>query len=203
MMPEAGAACYSWSMALQGDLRPPRPARGYPGPSLRALFALAWGAGVSIVAGSTGCSPEPPVNPFATTGSQGTGGGFGGEGGGGVDSELGGPCVEDAQCDDGIGCTSDRCDQDFLRCRFTSDHSVCDNAIYCDGSERCSLKTGCGPGTPPSCSDGNLCTIDQCEEASQSCTQVPRDADQDGDRDAHCGGEDCDDQNPVTTTATR
>ena len=34
---------------------------------------------------------------------------------------LGKPCLDDSQCDDAIGCTADRCDQDYKRCRNTPD----------------------------------------------------------------------------------
>ena len=67
-----------------------------------------------------GCGVNRAPNPFSTTGDGGAGGGNGGEGGvfvgagggsGGddagppVDPTLGGPCVDDGQCDDGDACT--------------------------------------------------------------------------------------------------
>lgn len=158
-----------------------------------------------IFAGSgvlAACDGEAPTNPF-TTGTASGGGAQGGAGGGTpVDPELGGPCVEDAQCDDGVGCTFDRCDLELSRCRFKRDDSVCDNGVFCDGVEVCDQKLDCGPGVPPSCTDANVCTIDVCVEASQICEHAPRDADADGDPDEHCGGGDCQDDDPAVSSLT-
>src|SRR5688572_1633229 len=151
-----------------------------------------------IVAGAVlaGCDGTPPDNPFVTTGS--TGGNAQGSGGGTVvDPELGEPCIEDAQCDDGIDCTSDSCDGAFDRCRYHPEPAPCDNGVHCDGTEVCDGKLGCIPGPPFDCGDDNVCTIDTCVEESQSCRNDPRDADDDGDPDAHCPpGGDCDDNDP-------
>src|SRR6185503_15257447 len=43
----------------------------------------------------------------------------------GIDPTLGGPCTDDAQCDDLVPCTYDRCDQALSRCRNTPDDSLC------------------------------------------------------------------------------
>jgi hypothetical protein len=153
-----------------------------------ALLALGLGLGAL---GTPACEGARPANPFATGGGGGTGGEGGGEGG--EDPGLGGPCVEDAQCEDGVDCTDDRCDPELRRCRFTPDPSVCDDGVYCNGLEVCSLGVGCVAGPPTSCSDDNPCTIDRCEESTRSCVRVPRDADGDGDPDVHCGGGDCND----------
>ena len=87
----------------------------------RAGVAGAAAAAFLAVIGSVlpACEGEQPVNPF-TTGTLSGGPGAGGAGGGSnIDPELGGPCVDDAQCNDGVGCTFDRCDQELSRCRFT------------------------------------------------------------------------------------
>jgi hypothetical protein len=111
-----------------------------------------------------------------------------------VDPTLGGPCIEDAQCDDGIACTYDRCDATLSRCRNTPDDTQCDDGIYCDGKEKCVLRQGCASGPVVTCQDDDLCTIDRCVEATKSCEHGPRDADGDGDPDDHCVGHaDCDD----------
>ncbi len=141
------------------------------------------------------CKSDVP-NPYATTGASTGAGGAGGTGGAPVDPELGGPCVDDAQCDDAIACSFDACDKTLSRCRFKTDDSLCQNPIFCDGIERCDQKIGCQPGPPKDCGDGNVCTIDACVEATQTCTSVLRDADGDGDPDVHCGGGDCNDFDP-------
>jgi hypothetical protein len=116
------------------------------------------------------------------------------------ESVFGGPCLDDGQCDDGILCTSDACDGALHRCRFTPDDGPCQNSAYCDGVEQCDPRLGCRAGSPVSCNDGDTCTIDRCEEASHQCVHSPRDADGDGDPDAHCGGHDCDDADPTVSS---
>jgi len=114
-----------------------------------------------------------------------------------ADPYLGGPCVDDAQCDDMIACTYDSCDQALGRCLNVPDDTQCQDGIYCDGREKCVPRHGCEPGPVVTCSDGNACDISSCVEKTQSCAHVPRDVDQDGDPDAHCvAHRDCDDLNP-------
>lgn len=205
MMPEAGRACYAQNEAyfffFSGEKAP-----------ILALSTmnLRWmAAQIIALALGFGCGTRSVPNPFAfDAGPDGGGGGGGGgedpmDAGPGEDPTLGGPCVDDGQCDDGLACTpSDKCDLGLQRCRFTPDHTLCQNSFYCDGEERCDNKLGCSPGVPVGCSDGTPCTLDACDEATQTCTHAPRDADGDGDPDIHCtGGGDCDDADP-TISAT-
>ena len=153
------------------------------------------GTCVFVLCGILACDGDLPTNPYVTSGGGGTGG-EGGSGGTGVDPELGGPCVEDAQCDDEIACTTDSCDKSIDRCRFRPEDAGCDNGVHCDGAEVCAQKLGCVAGPPASCDDGNFCTIDTCVETSQACTHELRDADGDTDVDIHCGGGDCNETDP-------
>ncbi len=115
---------------------------------------------------------------------------------------LGGPCQDDGQCDDGVACTRDACDDTLGRCRFEPDDSACDDDQYCDGVERCDVRDGCVFGEPIACSDDTTCTIDVCVEETQSCRNDPRDADADGDPTRNCmGGSDCDDANPYVNSS--
>jgi hypothetical protein len=110
---------------------------------------------------------------------------------------LGGPCLDDAQCDDGVDCTRDACNLAIHRCQFSPDDTRCDNGVYCDGDERCDLELGCRPGSVRDCSDLRTCTIDTCIEPTRTCQHVLRDADGDGVPDGHCmDGGDCDDTDP-------
>lgn len=164
------------------------------------LLVLAFVA--AVVMGPPACTSSAP-SPFGPDagGAGGEGGGGGGAGGEtGGDPTLGGPCVDDGQCDDDLDCTHDACDQALSRCRFTPDDAVCQNQAYCDGVEVCVPKLGCRAGEPIDCGDGNPCTIDACVEATGACARVPRDADQDGDPDNHCGGGDCDDADPAVSS---
>jgi hypothetical protein len=157
-----------------------------------------------------GCASEAP-SPFGTGGAGGAAvgvslasAGAGGEGGGGepLDPTLGGPCADDAACDDGAGCTTDRCDLAIGRCRFSPDDAACDDGVFCDGAEVCVPRVGCEPGPPHDCGDDDACTIDTCDEDTRTCTRRARDADGDGDPDAHCaGGADCDDLDPARSSA--
>lgn len=114
-----------------------------------------------------------------------------------VDETLGGPCTEDAQCDDAIACTFDRCDGAVQRCRNTPDDTQCADAFYCNGREKCVLRLGCAAGPVVTCQDDNPCTIDRCIESTKGCEHNPRDVDGDGDPDDHCVVmHDCDDLDP-------
>jgi hypothetical protein len=187
-MPEGHRGCYPFS-AVQRSRSPLV--------SLCALSSVAFVTVTTALSLPAGCKRGAP-NPYTTTGSSSSSGtgGHGGAGGGGVDPELGGPCVDDTECNDNIACTFDKCDTSVGRCRFKPDDSLCQDGVYCNGVERCDQKLGCVAGAPIGCEDDNICTIDTCIESTQSCTHVLRDADGDGDPDIHCGGGDCDDQNP-------
>lgn len=68
----------------------------------------------------------------------------------------------------------------------------CDDNLFCNGSELCQPgapgadSTGCTSGTPP-------CSGSTCDERAQACTSACVDADGDGAQAAHCGGDDCND----------
>lgn len=78
------------------------------------------------------------------------------------------------QCDDGVACTVDTCDDATGACIKTPNDALCDNGIFCDGQEVCT-ETGCSQGVIPSCDDGVTCTVDSCDEATQSCQHTPND----------------------------
>jgi hypothetical protein len=156
-------------------------------PALGAIFASAcnpttrdllvdhpYDAGDDAFDAASGADAEPDANP-----------------------DLGGPCTDDAQCDENIPCEYFKCDLTLGRCFYTPDSSQCQDGIYCDGQEQCVLHHGCEPGPIVTCDNGDPCMIDHCDEATMSCVSVPRDADQDGDPDAHCvPHHDCNDMDP-------
>ncbi len=118
-----------------------------------------------------------------------------------VDPTLGGPCLDDAQCQDGILCTFDRCDKGISRCRFSPDDAQCQDGNHCNGKEICAPRFGCQPGPAVTCQDGDACTVDRCVEATRSCEHLPRDADGDGDPTDHCVSKrDCDDDDPTVSS---
>lgn len=172
-----------------------------------------WRLGVPLVAISCGDGFVP--SPFTVDRSSpaADGGVVAGSGvldAGGLDAPrplpnevLGGPCVDDAQCDDGIDCTFGRCDPELGLCRYVADDERCADGLYCNGVERCDPRIGCVAGPPTSCSDSTPCTLDRCDEATRSCLRVERDVDGDGDVDGNCQpGGDCNDLDPrVASTA--
>ncbi|MDC0748346.1 putative metal-binding motif-containing protein [Polyangium mundeleinium] len=183
-------------------------------PRPRLLRHLRWiTALLPVAALASACGPSTAPNPFtldagpdgATDPDGGTGGGAGGgnpDDGGTPDDTLGGPCNDDAQCDDAITCTVDVCDTSIARCRHSPDDAACQDGVYCDGVERCAPKLGCLPGPPVACSDGDVCTIDTCVESTGACTHVLRDADGDGVPDGHCIAKgDCNDDDPKVSPA--
>jgi hypothetical protein len=72
---------------------------------------------------------------------------------------------DSTRCDDGVDCTIDVCslgqgchnDPNQQRCDFCRPGSVCD------------VEQGCVGGFANDCSDGDLCTVDQCDVSSLSC----------------------------------
>ena len=51
----------------------------------------------------------------------------------------------------------------------------CDDGLFCNGAETCSAGS-CQPGTPPSVDDGVSCTVDSCDEATDTILNTPDDA---------------------------
>ncbi len=102
-------------------------------------------------------------------------------------------------CDDGVACTQDACDP-RVGCTAVPDNARCDDGVFCNGSEVCSLAVrGCSGGVPVRCDDANPCTTDACDERSRACIVTGRtDDDRDGFPPVRCpGGTDCDDTNPT------
>ena len=54
----------------------------------------------------------------------------------------------------------------------TSD-SECDDGVFCNGAEVCTAGR-CRAGTPVSCDDGLACTLDVCNEDTQTCQDPPK-----------------------------
>ena len=61
-------------------------------------------------------------------------------------------------------------------CAYTPNDLLCDNGAYCDGVETCNGFAGCEAGVPVECpDDGIYCTIDACNELTDSCENAPDD----------------------------
>jgi len=87
------------------------------------------------------------------------------------------PCGPPA-CDDGIqNQGEDRidCGGPCPPCDCLSD-AACADGQYCNGAETCDAWGHCQPGTAVDCSDGVGCTIDSCNEGTDSCDNLADDA---------------------------
>ncbi len=70
-------------------------------------------------------------------------------------------CTNDGQCDDGIACTADACDQGG--CVHTPNDGLCpDDGVFCNGAEYCDAYAGC-------VSTGYACSKRFCDEAADAC----------------------------------
>ncbi|MDF1563155.1 MAG: MopE-related protein, partial [Deltaproteobacteria bacterium] len=77
--------------------------------------------------------------------------------------------------DDGVGCTADSCDEATDTVVNTPDDAACDDTLFCNGAETCDAALGCQAGTAPVIDDGVGCTVDSCDEASDSIVNTPDD----------------------------
>jgi hypothetical protein len=78
-------------------------------------------------------------------------------------------------CDDGVSCTVDTCDEANDSCTNTPDAGSCGDGQFCNGAEICDLALDCQAGTPVDCGDGIPCSIDTCDEGSDTCIHTPDD----------------------------
>ena len=87
-------------------------------------------------------------------------------------------CVNDpndTNCNDGVDCTNDTCDA-TNDCQFTANHSNCDDGLWCNGTETCDAVNDCQEGTSVDCDDGVDCTDDSCDDVNDECVNDPNDA---------------------------
>ncbi|MBR9691135.1 hypothetical protein GOV08_05640, partial [Candidatus Woesearchaeota archaeon] len=78
-------------------------------------------------------------------------------------------------CNDGVSCTSDSCIESSDSCMNDPQDSICDNSLFCDGGEFCDSVNDCQIGTPINCNDGVSCTVDSCNEGTNSCDNLGND----------------------------
>ncbi len=76
-------------------------------------------------------------------------------------------------CDDSVNCTNDACNESLDRCDNVASNANCDDGQFCNGSETCSALLDCQAGTPPNCADAIACTVDTCNETTDSCDRTP------------------------------
>jgi hypothetical protein len=90
-------------------------------------------------------------------------------------------------CDDGVDCTDDSCNEESDACESAPNHSLCDDTLFCDGQETCDAILGCQSGTPP-CPSGCDESVNECIVTSNPPCSVE--------------GAGCSDGNPCTGSDT-
>jgi len=87
----------------------------------------------------------------------------------GVEQCVSGKCARGTSplVDDGIGCTTDFCDESNNIIVNAPDDGLCDNGLYCDGLEICNVQLDCLSGVPPNCGGEGECMV--CDEFLKSC----------------------------------
>jgi len=70
--------------------------------------------------------------------------------------------------DDGVGCTDDSCDEANDTVVNAPNDGLCDNGMFCDGSETCDTINDCQAGTPPCDS-----ATETCDEDGDMCELIP------------------------------
>jgi len=78
-------------------------------------------------------------------------------------------------CSDGNDCTVDSCDETGDTCTndtAAADGNACDDGSFCTVGETCSGGF-CSGGSARNCADGNPCTADSCNEATDQCDNTP------------------------------
>ncbi|MEE8523859.1 MAG: M36 family metallopeptidase [Thermoanaerobaculia bacterium] len=63
-------------------------------------------------------------------------------------------------CDDGVACTVDSCDEGAGACDNAPNDPLCDNGLFCDGVEACDPVLGCLAGGGDPCAAGETCDED-------------------------------------------
>jgi len=65
-------------------------------------------------------------------------------------------------CDDGIGCTDDSCNETTDSCDNVPNDGACDDSLFCSGTETCDAGLGCQVGSDP-------CPEQSCDEINDVC----------------------------------
>ena len=74
--------------------------------------------------------------------------------------------------DDSVSCTDDSCDEATDTIINAVNDTNCDNGLWCDGAETCDVLNDCQAGTAPDCNDVISCTLDVCNEQTDSCSNA-------------------------------
>ncbi len=86
------------------------------------------------------------------------------------DELLGCQAGTPVDCNDGVSCTDDGCNETTDVCDNLANDGLCDNGLYCDGAETCDLVLDCQAGSDP-------CPGQVCDEDGDLCTDCVGDPD--------------------------
>ena len=86
-------------------------------------------------------------------------------------------CVvgEPPNVNDGIGCTIDACSEVERRIIHEPSHARCSDGLFCNGEEFCDPTEDCQSGPAPVVDDGLPCTMDACDELTDTISHRPDD----------------------------
>jgi hypothetical protein len=75
-------------------------------------------------------------------------------------------------CDDGVSCTIDSCNEGTDSCDNVPDDALCDNGLFCDGAEWCDPVASCQDGVDP-CDPGEICNEEEDVCELHFCATLP------------------------------
>ena len=77
-------------------------------------------------------------------------------------------------CNDGVVCTDDSCNDVTDSCDNLANDANCDDGFFCTGAETCDDLADCQVGIPIDCSGLNgQCLIGECDDTADSCVANP------------------------------
>src|SRR6185295_2174689 len=74
--------------------------------------------------------------------------------------------------DDGNTCTNDVCSGTACTHPALGNGASCSDGAFCTTTDTCQSGT-CVPGPARNCADTNSCTVDSCNEGTDTCDHVP------------------------------
>ncbi|HIA01021.1 MAG TPA: hypothetical protein EYN66_03805 [Myxococcales bacterium] len=92
------------------------------------------------------------------------------------DSQFGCTAGSVPNGDDGNTCTDDVCNEALNIFIHTPNNGVCNDGKTCNGLESCSAELGCIPGSGIQQDDGVACTVDSCDDATNTAYNQAVDA---------------------------
>jgi hypothetical protein len=73
-----------------------------------------------------------------------------------------------------VGCQLGFCNETVDSCDTLGQSNLCQDGLYCNGSEVCNAAGGCDPGAPIDCSDlSGDCSVGICDELTRTCDFSP------------------------------